>query len=149
MLHFFYFKLFICFPDVKKPKGILPPWTSNRSPTWRGTELTAPPDLQVHFTIFQNSIIFKNKHWQNCLDKCLSRIRHPLAFTAYWLTLQRDRQLIDWHCREIATDGVLHFCRVASTEKQACRSFSTHTDRKSVNLITFIKQFSIIISMYR
>ena len=61
MQSFFYFKLFICPPDEKRPKFFkgFTPESPSRLCHEPVAELTAPQDTHLHFTTFKNSIFFQ------------------------------------------------------------------------------------------
>ena len=76
---FFYFKLFICPPDGKRPKcfGDFTPWTPTGLCHEPGAKLTTPQDTKLSSTTFENSIFVQKTDisktaWINaCTTTCI------------------------------------------------------------------------------
>ena len=115
-LGFFYFKLFICPPDVKRPKSFryFTPWIPNKTPPWTVEEFTAPRDPDLRFTTFTNSIFVQKTDisksaWKNaCHPIKYLVIGNVYAFILLILTLQHY-------------NGLIHVCNFQN--KPACCIF--------------------------
>ena len=88
LLGFFNFKLFVCPPDVKRPRFLrgFTPWTPTSSAPCIHCRAYNTQDF---FTTFENQPLFETGHLKNCLNKCLfkylMRVQSCLLF--HWKIL--------------------------------------------------------------
>ena len=75
MPSFFYFNLFICPPNVKRPtfSGVLAPELPPGLHHEQTAELTSPQDPYLHFTTFKNSIFAQKTDISKtvCINACM------------------------------------------------------------------------------